>query len=126
MHPDPNAVKNLGQPGMIGVGPGATLRKKQFEGLKAKVKTMHDSLKKSAQLTKDTIDQCVAHMEKLKKDVDLYCEGHPGAKPFHDDYVNTVAGLKKLQQKFDQKKVDKEMPKIGTQLTRMVNAAYVE
>ena len=126
MHPDPNVLRKIGGPGMVGVGPGDNLRKKTFEALKNDVKTMHEQLKRTPQLTKGSMEQCLTHMEKLKKDVDLYCKDRPATKQFLDDYVNTVAGFKKLKGKFDQKKVNQEMPKIGVQLTRMVNAAYVK
>ncbi len=123
--PNSKVLRELGSPGMKGVGPGENLRKKKFDALKSNIKTMYDSLKKDPQLTKATIEQCLAHMEGLKKDVDLYCKDHPGAKPFNDDYTGTLEGLKKLKSKFDQKKVNEEMPKIGARLKRMVEATYV-
>jgi hypothetical protein len=126
MHPDPNVLRKIGGPGMVGVGPGENLRKKKFDLLKQDVKKMHDQLKKAPTLSKASIEQCLTHMGNLKKDVDLYCKDHAGAKPFQDDYTHTMEGLKKVKDKWgDQKKVTAEMLKIGTQLTRMVNANYV-
>jgi hypothetical protein len=68
----------------------------------------------------------VTYLETYKKEMELYCKDHAGAKQFHDDYINTIDGFKKVKDKWgDVKKVNEEMLKIGTQLTRMVNATYV-
>jgi hypothetical protein len=69
----------------------------------------------------DRTGDYVTYLENYKKEMELYCKDHPGAKQFHDDNVNTMEGFKKAKDKWgDQKKVTEEMPKIGTQLTRMV------
>jgi hypothetical protein len=76
--------------------------------------------------TKDRTGDYVTYLENYKKEMELYCKDHPGAKQFHDDNVNTMEGFKKAKDKWgDQNKVTEEMPKIGTQLTRMVNATYI-
>jgi hypothetical protein len=122
--PDKNVLKNLGSPGMVGVGPGQNLRKSKFDLVKKDIKTVYDQLKKNPKPDKNTIDQYLHHLGQCEKEVEQYCKDVPGAKPFHDSYVGAVAGLKQLKQATGP--AAGGAPRIIAALEKMANATYAK
>jgi hypothetical protein len=113
---------------MQGVVPGQNLRKSKFDLVKKDVKIVHDQLKAHQTPDEKTIDQYLHYLGKSAKDVELYAKEVPGAKPFHDNYVWAVAGLKQLKEQLKRggALAAGGVPKIIGQLEKMTNANYAK
>ena len=108
---------------MQGLGPGNNLRKAKFDLVKKDVKIVHDQLKAHPAPNSSTVDQYLHYMSQCEKDMELYCKDVPGAKPFRDNFVGAVAGLKQLKQA---KVAAGGAPRILALLDKLSNAAYVK
>jgi hypothetical protein len=115
---------------MIGVGPGANLRKKSFEALQKQVVLVANYLKSHPQPTKDDIKGFHHHFELLKKDVKLYCGDFQETKEYQACYDRTMVSLDLMQKQSDPAKFattsKAEVPKLNRQVTYMAHAAYFE
>jgi hypothetical protein len=121
--PDKNVLKKIGSPGMQGLGPGQNLRKAKFDLVKRDAKTVHDQLKAHPAPNPQTVDQYLHLMAQCEKDMLLYSKDVPGAKPFHDNFVGAVAGLKQLKQA---KLAAGGAARIIALLDKLANATYAK
>ena len=123
MHP-----KSIGPPGMIGVGPGDSLRKKSFDSLQKEVMRIVDFLKKSPQPALADIKGFLQHLESLKKDVKLYCGDFADLKEYQASYDRAVASLTMLSKLTDAAKfaasAKTEVPKLMRQVMYLSHATY--
>lgn len=115
----------LGPAQMQGLGPGGSLRKKNFDTLHKIITKLHADIKRTPTLNKAQIDGALDILAGIKKMVDIYCKDRPGLKQFLDDYTHTVAGFKTVQKKLTSSKATEALRNIGTYLTRMESANYV-
>ncbi len=116
----------LGPAQLQGLGPGANIRQKRFDGLQKIVIKLNADVAKQATLNKDQIAGCVDILEKLDKDVGLYCKESPDAKTFQSDFDNALAGFKRVLEKWGTPKALEALKAVGPYLSRMAKAEYVK
>jgi hypothetical protein len=133
MHPDPEAIRQLGSPGMVGPGPGEDLRRKHFDAMQQDVKKVSDYLHHHPHdLSERDIKNFLDHLKALEKEVSTYCKRSPGANVVLTSYYNVLNGLNVVKEAFGKKDLKKlaatltrEVPKVAQNLQVIVQHHYV-